>query len=56
MKPTMRPQRKKQVYRNINVRLTKEQHDEIERAAYGKGMFKAEYLRELGLRAAKRAK
>ncbi|MCP4127319.1 MAG: hypothetical protein GY753_09685 [Gammaproteobacteria bacterium] len=46
--------RKKPTYRNINVRLTTEQHDEIERAAYSKGMFKAEYLRHLGLRAAKR--
>ncbi len=56
MKPSTRPQRKKPVYRNINVRLTEEQHDEIERAAYSKGMFKAEFLRDLGLRAAKRAK
>jgi len=48
-------QRKKPAFKNINIRMTEKEYDAIEEAAYDKGMFKAEYLREIGLKAVKRA-
>jgi len=48
-------QRKRPVFKNLNIRMTEELYDAIEAAAYDKGMFKAEYLREIGLKAVKRA-
>lgn len=51
----IRKRKPKPQFRNINVRLSVEQYNAIEETAYDLGKFKAEFLRELGLKAAKRA-
>lgn len=50
-----KPKKPTLLHRTITVRVTLEEHDGIQATAYGKGQYMSPFMRDLAVKAAKRA-